>query len=208
MALCATTQALSSFPKCYNHTVLTTNPTCLRPSLPLRPTPLSRTAVGLHSRLLFTSSLARATTSEESSGGANLYAGEERDGVVTLEDASPGEMIFGGTVVAEVPEEESPGDEQTQSFELLDKLNIKFDSDDAYNILLYGGGALVAVWFSSVIVRSIDSIPLFPKLMEVVGLGYTFWFSYRYLIFKKNRDELATKIEELKQQVLGSNDDY
>ncbi len=76
--------------------------------------------------MLFTSSLARATTSEESSGGANLYAGEERDGVVTLEDASPGEMkIFGGTVVAEVPEEESPGDEQTQSFELLDKLNIK-----------------------------------------------------------------------------------
>jgi hypothetical protein len=75
--------------------------------------------------LLFTSSLTRATTSEESSGGANLYAGEERDGVVTLEDASPGEMIFGGTVVAEVPEEESPGDEQTQSFELLDKLNIK-----------------------------------------------------------------------------------
>lgn len=78
----------------------------------------------------------------------------------------------------------------------------------------------------------------FPKLMEVVGLGYTLWFSWRYLLFKvailreiwafifhrhddlisvliglllallqKNRDELATKIEELKQQVLGSNDD-
>lgn len=24
----------------------------------------------------------------------------------------------------------------------------------------------------------------FPKLMEVVGLGYTFWFSWRYLLFK------------------------
>lgn len=24
----------------------------------------------------------------------------------------------------------------------------------------------------------------FPKLMEVVGLGYTLWFSWRYLLFK------------------------
>jgi len=208
MALCNTTQALSSFPKCYNPRVLATNPTRLRPSLPLRPSPLSRTAGGLHSRLFFTSSLPRATTSEETSSGANRYTGEERDGGVTLEAAPPAEKnIFVETVVAEVPEEESPGDEQTQLFELLDKLNIKFDSDDTYNVLLYGGGALVAVWLSSVIVSTIDSIPLFPKLMEVVGLGYTFWFSYRYLIFKKDREELATKIEELKQQVIGSNDD-
>ncbi|MQL41646.1 hypothetical protein EI012_27460, partial [Escherichia coli] len=45
---------------------------------------------------------------------------------------------------------------------------------------------------------------LFPKLLEVVGLGYTVWFSSRYLLFKKNRDELAAKIEKLKEQVLGS----
>lgn len=43
-----------------------------------------------------------------------------------------------------------------------------------------------------------------PKLLEVVGLGYIVWFSTRYLIFKKNREELSAKIEELKQQVLGS----
>jgi len=208
MALCSTTQALSSFPKCCHNRVLATKPTRLRPSLPLRPTLLSRTAGGLHFRLLFTSSLPRATTSEETSSGANRYAAEEREGVVTLDDTSPAEKkIFGETVVAEEAEVESSGDEQTQSFELLDKLNIKLDSDDTYNVLLYGGGALVTVWFSSVIVSTIDSIPLFPKLMEVVGLGYTFWFSYRYLIFKKNREELAAKIEELKQQVIGSNDD-
>jgi hypothetical protein len=107
----------------------------------------------------------------------------------------------------EVPKEDSPTEDQTQSFEFLDQLNIKFDSDDTYSLLLYGGGALVALWLSSAIVGAIDSIPLFPKLMEVVGLGYTFWFSYRYLIFKKNREELAAKIEELKQQVLGLDDE-
>lgn len=81
---------------------------------------------GFFSGLFFTSSLPRATTSEETSSGANRYTGEERDGGVTLEAAPPAEKnIFVETVVAEVPEEESPGDEQTQLFELLDKLNIK-----------------------------------------------------------------------------------
>ncbi|KAG6649836.1 hypothetical protein CIPAW_06G000800 [Carya illinoinensis] len=37
----------------------------------------------------------------------------------------------------------------------------------------YYSGALVALWFASTIVGAIDSIPLFTKLMEVVGLGYT-----------------------------------
>ncbi|MCE7766967.1 hypothetical protein GQL56_30545, partial [Pseudomonas putida] len=65
--------------------------------------------------------------------------------------------------------------------------------------------AVTALWLTTAIVGAIDSIPLFPKLLEVVGLGYAVWFSTRYLLFKKNRDELAAKIEELKQEVLGSN---
>lgn len=75
-----------------------------------------------------------------------------------------------------------------------------------------------------------------PNVLELVGLGYTIWFSSRYLIFKvsilkmiitssiwnlsvcftgqrlkpiltclqKNRDELVAKVEQIKQQVLGS----
>ncbi|KAH7566849.1 hypothetical protein JRO89_XS08G0244700 [Xanthoceras sorbifolium] len=155
--------------------------------------------------LYYTNPLPRATTSEEASNGANQYVGDKRDGVVTLEDVSPVEKnVYSEGVPTEAPKEESPVDEQT--YELLDNLNIKFDSEDTYSILIYASGALVALWLTSAVVGSIDSIPLFPKLMEVVGLGYTFWFTSRYLLFKKNRDELAAKIEELKQQVLGSND--
>ncbi|KAK3128724.1 hypothetical protein QOZ80_6BG0465600 [Eleusine coracana subsp. coracana] len=32
------------------------------------------------------------------------------------------------------------------------------------------------------------------KLLEIVGLGYTIWFNARYLLFKKNRDELLSKL--------------
>ncbi|KAJ0981454.1 hypothetical protein J5N97_009709 [Dioscorea zingiberensis] len=97
--------------------------------------------------------------------------------------------------------------EESESVNLLDKLNLKLGSKDTYSIAIYGVGALAALWISSGIVGALDAVPLFPKFMEVVGLGFTIWFSYRYLIFKKNRDELFAKIEDLKEQIIGPTDD-
>ncbi|XP_020244598.1 uncharacterized protein LOC109822763 [Asparagus officinalis] len=97
--------------------------------------------------------------------------------------------------------------EQSESAEFLNKLNLKFDFDDTYSIVIYGTGALLALWLLSAVVGAIDSIPVFPKVMEVVGLAYTIWFSYRYLIFKENREEMFAKIEDLKKQTIGTTDD-
>ncbi|XP_047152501.1 protein CURVATURE THYLAKOID 1D, chloroplastic, partial [Vigna umbellata] len=82
----------------------------------------------------------------------------------------------------------------------------QFDTNDTGSIVLYGGGVLTALWLTTAVVGAIDSIPLFPKLLEVVGLAYTVWFTSRYLLFKQSRDELATKIEEVKEQIFGSED--
>jgi hypothetical protein len=41
--------------------------------------------------------------------------------------------------------------------------------------------------------------------MELVGLGYSSWFVYRYLLFKESRAELLEDIESLKQQISGKN---
>ncbi|VVB09828.1 unnamed protein product [Arabis nemorensis] len=97
---------------------------------------------------------------------------------------------------------ESFEEEQTQALEFLN--DIKLDSNNTYSILLYGSGGIVALYLTSVIVGSLESIPLLPKLMEVVGLGYTLWFTTRYLLFKRNREELKMKISEIKKQVIGS----
>nr|QIB03064.1 curvature thykaloid 1A protein [Oliveria decumbens] len=71
-------------------------------------------------------------------------------------------------------------------------------------VLLYGGGAIVGVWLSATLVGAINSIPLLPKILELVGLGYTGWFVYRYLLFKSSRKELATDIESLKKKIAGT----
>ncbi|KAL6227672.1 PREDICTED: protein CURVATURE THYLAKOID 1D, chloroplastic [Fragaria vesca subsp. vesca] len=170
-----------------------------------KPSLLFAHSLRLRSRLLSI----RATSSEES--GAKAYSGEEPDGVVSTYDVpQPEKKPYGQAVVEEAPPEDlivNGSEGQSQISELLENFNLKLDNDDSYVFLLYGGGALVTLWLASAIIGAIDSIPLFPKLLEVVGLGYTIWFSSRYLIFKKNREELVAKVQVLKQQVLGSNDD-
>ncbi|KAJ0040064.1 hypothetical protein Pint_27660 [Pistacia integerrima] len=212
MELC-TTQAVSNLP-IYNHhhhhrslATAYSNLGRTKTSFFLKQTTVCRSGYGLRSRTLYyTNPSPRAINSEETSSGSNQYFSDKRDVVATVEDVQPVEKrVYTESVTTEVPKEESPVDEQTN--ELLDNLNIKFDSEDAYSVILYGSGALLAVWLASAIVSAVDSIPLLPKLLEVVGLGYTIWFSTRYLLFKKNREELTAKIEELKQQVLGTNDE-
>ena len=69
---------------------------------------------------------------------------------------------------------------------------------------IYAGGALVALWLSSSIVGAINSVPLLPKLLELIGLGYTGWFVYRYLLFKSSRKELVEDIDVLKDKITGA----
>lgn len=129
-------------------------------------------------------------------------------------DEATGKGIEGGTAregessYEAVSEKETAVDRgESEVMDLLNKLNLKLDLEDNYSILIYGTGALVALWVSLTIVDAVDSLPLFPKLMQVVGLAYTLWFSYRYLIFKENRDELIAKVEDLKRQIIGSSDE-
>ncbi|XP_056160213.1 protein CURVATURE THYLAKOID 1A, chloroplastic-like isoform X1 [Syzygium oleosum] len=89
--------------------------------------------------------------------------------------------------------------------EMFADLKEKWDAiEDKSRVFLYGGGAIVAFWLSSIVVEAINSVPLLPKVMELVGLGYTGWFVYRYLLFKSSRKELASDIEALKKKIAGS----
>ncbi|GLT70689.1 hypothetical protein SLA2020_427500 [Shorea laevis] len=178
------------------------------------PTPGSKTSLSLKQvsatcairrSLIHRVSLPRATT--EGTTETNKFVEEEVDSVITVEEVPSEKDGYSESFLNGGPKSESPPDEQIQTNVFLAKLNIKLNPEDTYPILLYGSGALVALWLASAVVGAIESIPLFPKLMEVVGLGYTVWFSSRYLLFKENRDELAANIEELKRQVLGLSDD-
>lgn len=89
--------------------------------------------------------------------------------------------------------------------ELFSDLKEKWDAvENKSTVIIYGGGAIVGVWLASVVIGAINSVPLLPKIMELIGLGYTGWFVYRYLLFKSSRKELASDIEDLKKKIAGT----
>lgn len=87
---------------------------------------------------------------------------------------------------------------------LLNDLQEKWDNvDDKTSFGIYAGGALLALWIASSVVGAFNSIPLVPKLFELVGLVYSAWFVYRYLLFKSSREELLRDIDDLKEKITG-----
>ncbi|KAG2429720.1 hypothetical protein HYH02_013977 [Chlamydomonas schloesseri] len=104
--------------------------------------------------------------------------------------------------------EQSSSSTETTSFDsekVLKDLQEKWEAvDNKGAVAAYAAGAVVALWLSSTIVNAINAVPLLPKLMELVGLGYSAWFTYRYLLFKSSREELMKDIGELSKKISGS----
>ena len=53
------------------------------------------------------------------------------------------------------------------------------------------------------VLNAINSIPLVSPILQFIGLGYTIWFTFRYLLKDSTRQELAEETRLLKKQILG-----
>ncbi|HHP7244329.1 MAG TPA: CAAD domain-containing protein [Elainellaceae cyanobacterium] len=56
------------------------------------------------------------------------------------------------------------------------------------------------------ILGAINEIPLLAPTFELIGIGYTAWFIYRYILRDSSRKELSEDFESLKEQIVGRND--
>lgn len=63
--------------------------------------------------------------------------------------------------------------------------------------------SLIAVKLLLAVLSAINDLPLFSSLFELVGMGYSAWFVWRYLLKASTREQLATDFGSLKEQVLG-----
>lgn len=64
-------------------------------------------------------------------------------------------------------------------------------------------GSIVSVKLTLALLSAVNDIPLLEPTFELVGLGYTIWFVYRYLLKASNRQELSQEFDKLKSQVVG-----
>jgi hypothetical protein len=63
--------------------------------------------------------------------------------------------------------------------------------------------AILAVKIVLALLDAVDDIPLLAPSLELIGLFYTGWFLYRYLLKASNRQELLDDISSIRDQVLG-----
>lgn len=107
----------------------------------------------------------------------------------------------------------APGDSQIQEYlnigttfltKIFDYIKEFIDDNQKLlvNLLLVFLG-IIAVKLILAIIAAINDIPLLAPMFELVGLGYTGWFVYRYMLTKSSRQELVQEFESLKTQVVG-----
>eukprot|EP00871_Galdieria_phlegrea_P004331 jgi/Galph1/489/GphlegSOOS_G5186.1 len=56
-------------------------------------------------------------------------------------------------------------------------------------------GVVITVEILDAVVVALNRLPLLPRVFELVGLGYTGWFTWRYLLFSNSRAELKNKLD-------------
>ena len=111
------------------------------------------------------------------------------------------------------PTKSSPADNQVQEWievgtDFLTKIydyigEFVNDNQKLLVNLLLAFLAIIAVKLILAILAAINDIPLLAPMFELVGLGYTGWFVYRYMLTKSSRQELIQEFESLKSQVVG-----
>ena len=69
--------------------------------------------------------------------------------------------------------------------------------------LILAGGISVKVLLG--VLGALNDVPLVAPVFELIGMGYTGWFVYRYLLKASNRQELLTEVDAFKEQVVGKN---
>jgi len=62
---------------------------------------------------------------------------------------------------------------------------------------------VITVKVTLAVLDALNDIPLLAPVFELVGIGYTAWFVYRYLLKVETRKELGAEFQALKGQVVG-----
>ncbi len=74
----------------------------------------------------------------------------------------------------------------------------------AINTIALFLGILVGAKLTLAVLSAVNEIPLLAPTFEIVGIGYTVWFVWRYLLQASTRNELTSEIDGLKSEIFGN----
>ncbi|KAF9616473.1 hypothetical protein IFM89_029770 [Coptis chinensis] len=96
------------------------------------------------------------------------------------------------------------GESSDSSLDIVKSVqNIWDKSEDRIALVGLGFTGVVALWASTNLVSSIDKIPVLPSFLELIGILFSWWFIYRYLLFKPDREEFYEIVKKSVSDILG-----
>ncbi|KAE8680773.1 Protein CURVATURE THYLAKOID 1C [Hibiscus syriacus] len=95
--------------------------------------------------------------------------------------------------------------ESSTSLSIVKSVQNVWDKSDEDKVGLIGLGfaAIVALWTSTNVISAVDKLPIIPVVLEIIGILFSTWFVYRYLLFKPDREELYQIINKTISQIFG-----
>ncbi len=122
--------------------------------------------------------------------------------------ANPLGMNTGNASLSKVAPDLSLPDSVKQVFDILGELpayvtQIYTSNRTVVNNLALVVGVIVGAKLTLAILSAVNEIPLLAPAFELVGLGYTGYFVYRYLLQASTRKELTEGLDDLKSEVFG-----
>ncbi|XP_010479726.1 PREDICTED: protein CURVATURE THYLAKOID 1C, chloroplastic [Camelina sativa] len=94
--------------------------------------------------------------------------------------------------------------ESSTDLDVLSSIQNGWDnSEDRLGLIGLTFSAIVALWASLNLITAIDKLPVISTGFELVGILFSTWFTYRYLLFKPDREELSKIVKKSVADVLG-----
>jgi hypothetical protein len=70
----------------------------------------------------------------------------------------------------------------------------QWPAEDRNSAVIYGSGALLALYIANAVLDAVERVPIIPGLLKFVGLLFSSWFFYRYLLFADGRSDLSRNL--------------
>ncbi|KAL1217345.1 Protein CURVATURE THYLAKOID 1C [Cardamine amara subsp. amara] len=81
--------------------------------------------------------------------------------------------------------------------------NVWDKPEDRLGLIGLSFASIVAFWASLNLITTIDKLPIISTGFELVGILFSTWFTYRYLLFKPDREELSQIVKKSVADILG-----
>ena len=75
------------------------------------------------------------------------------------------------------------------------------ETENKPTVISAAGITLIGLTALDAILNRLNGIPFLPFILQSVGTIYTGYFVYRYLLFKPDREELLSKVDDLKGKI-------